>query len=225
MKLFLASQLWYIKDLTYSHIPLQWKKIAIILDAAKKFGWREKRWVDIDVKVLEESWCECITISLENISPESLEKLMMRVDGVFVSGWVTSWLAQVAKSSWFAELMKEYRKTWRNFWYIATSAGSKFASIEFDSPEKLLSNWNRSNNKWLWFIDSVIIPHRWSQRHFEDRKSSFDSMYDHDSMQICLTDRQALLVEWKKVEVLTSSKAKEEIEAHRNQFAPTVFKE
>lgn len=226
MKLFLSSQLWYIDDLLQKHVQPSWKKIALILDAWKKFGKRDRRWIQMDIELFEKtSWCKVVDVCLEESSPDEVRSILDQVDGVFVCGGVISFLAQVSEKSWFSNIMKEYRNEWREFWYIGTSAGSKFACKEYDSVEKLTSKWYAATNEWLWFVDATIIPHRWSQRHYEDRKSSFDSMYTHDSMQICLTDRQALLVDWKKVEILTSSKTKEEIEAHRNQFAPMVFKE
>lgn len=225
MKLFLSSQLWYIDDLLQLHVAPRWKKIALILDAWKKFGKREKWRIDMDIVLFEKTmWCEVIELCLENSSPHQVRELLNTVDGVYVCGGITSFLAEVASTSGFTNLMKEYREKWKDFWYIGTSAGSKFASTEFDSLQKLEEKWYTWGNQWLGFIDAVIIPHRGSKRHYEDRKSSFDSMYAHDSMQICLADRQALLVDWDSIEILTSSKTKEEIEAHRNQFAPTVFK-
>lgn len=167
-------------------------KVAFIPDAGLKNNQRPD-WVDKDRETLIKNLkCEVHEITLENETPQSLEKLF-EYDVIFVNGGYSGYLAKVMRKSGFVKILPELFK--RNIIYVGSSAGAGVlsktqdaASFYFGNPEP-----EALEIGGLGIVDFEFYPmhdHRWT----EDLPDRINSRRNPNLKYYLVRDGQAISI-------------------------------
>lgn len=205
MRLFLASAL---HEMLWSLIHKLWslegKKVAYITnpadyDLAELQAWETLWWIDNDAKMLRSIGVDLYPVDLRVTQGDELRKELENLDGIYVSWGSTYYFRQLARESGYDKIIDSLLRE-QNKFYISTSAGSCVMGNKLKFIE---SGWEEYKlYEWLWFIPSMILPHRWSQWFKEEYEQLIPLLYAHQQSFITLSDGQALRVTQQWIDII-----------------------
>lgn len=174
-------------------------KVVFITTAA--FGEnKEPHWLKKDRQLLYDCGIKDIEdVDLKDKTPKELEKILSDKDIIFINGGNTFYLLKETRESGFDKVLEKFLK--RGGLYVGVSAGSYLAcpTIEQATWKRADRNrWGVTDFKALNYVPFLIVAH------FEEKyRTVVDGAAKTTRYPIvALTDKQAIIVDGKKVKVV-----------------------
>jgi len=161
-------------------------------------------WVKADRRQLEVLGCETTTLDLARVGAEEVEKALLGVDGVFLSGGNSYLLLWHVRRSGFADLVPPLVDS-GELLYVGTSAGALLAGPDL-GPAANLDNRREvpelASSAALGLVPFIVLPHD-QEPEFRERHDEIEAA--HPSIPfVRLADDRAVLVRGEAVAVVES---------------------
>lgn len=201
MNIFLTSKACMVLEKILPELPKPAGELTVAFIRTAANPYPEKPWIDNDRKKLAELGFHIVDLDIAGKSEAEVQKVLSRVDIIFVAGGNTFYLLEQARKSGFDKIVKDFINSGKI--YIGSSAGSILLGPEIkmfdiiDDPGKAQLH----DTKALGVVDFIVLPHLGNEK-YRDRQQEVLKKYSDDYDIIPFTDRQFIKADGDKYDVI-----------------------
>lgn len=175
-------------------------RVGFVMTAANPYS--DAWWIEEDKKKLKKLGFIVRDIDIEGMDKEALYNVLRNIDILFVGGGNTFFLLYHARKSGFDTIVKEFVDSGNV--YIGSSAGSVIMGPTLDvvrDPNDASMVPELTSNEAFHCIDTIILPHTGDEFGANNEKTK-EECAGCGYPILLLTDKQALVVEGNKQEIV-----------------------